>query len=63
MITDTGYQGLQKIHTNSELPKKKSKKNALTKEDKKNNRSLASDRVRTSARLMKLDKNRDIMGV
>ncbi len=45
MITDTGYQGLQKIHTNSELPKKKSKKNALTKEDKKNNRSLASDRV------------------
>ncbi|KJV53891.1 transposase DDE domain protein [Orientia tsutsugamushi str. Gilliam] len=23
MITDTGYQGIQKIHNNSELPKKK----------------------------------------
>lgn len=45
MITDTGYQGLQKIHINSALPKKKSKKNPLTKEDKKNNKSLASDRV------------------
>ncbi|KJV75995.1 IS5 family transposase ISOt6 [Orientia tsutsugamushi] len=30
-ITDTGYQGIQKIHNNSELPKKKSKKNPLTK--------------------------------
>ncbi|KJV97124.1 DDE superendonuclease family protein [Orientia tsutsugamushi str. UT76] len=29
-ITDTGYQGIQKIHNNSELPKKKSKKNPLT---------------------------------
>lgn len=45
MITDTGYQGLQKIHTNSILPKKKSKRNPLTKEDKKNNKSLASNRV------------------
>ena len=34
--TDTGYQGLQKIHANTESPKKKSKKNPLTKEDKEN---------------------------
>ena len=45
MITDTGYQGLHKLHTNSVLPKKKSKKRPLTKEDKKNNKNLASDRV------------------
>jgi len=45
VIIDTGYQGLQKLHANSVLPKKKSKKNPLTKEDKKNNKSLASDRV------------------
>jgi hypothetical protein len=45
VITDTGYQGLQKIHINSVLPKKKSKNNPLTKEDKKNNKSLASNRV------------------
>ncbi|SPR06220.1 IS5 family transposase ISOt6 [Orientia tsutsugamushi] len=30
-IADTGYQGIQKIHNNSELPKKKSKKNPVTK--------------------------------
>lgn len=44
-ITDTGYQGLQKLHIKSELPKKKSKKYPLTKEDKKQNQALASVRV------------------
>uniref|UniRef100_UPI000A814B4B transposase family protein n=1 Tax=Orientia tsutsugamushi TaxID=784 RepID=UPI000A814B4B len=39
------YQGIQKIHNNSELPKKKSKKNTLTKNDKKNNPRLAGARV------------------
>ena len=45
VITDTGYQGIHKIHTRSELPKKRSKKNPLTQEDKKNNQALASERV------------------
>ena len=45
MLTDTGYQGIQKIHANSQLPKKKTKKNPLTKEDKKSNRKLSSVRV------------------
>jgi hypothetical protein len=45
VITDTGYQGIQKLHINSELPKKRSKKNPLTKEDKKRNKELASERV------------------
>lgn len=44
-ITDTGYQGIQKLHGNSELPKKRSKKNPLTKEAKKKNQELASERV------------------
>ncbi|KJV56520.1 DDE superendonuclease family protein, partial [Orientia tsutsugamushi str. Kato PP] len=35
----------KKIHNNSELQKKKSKKNPLTKNDKKNNRRLAGERV------------------
>ncbi len=39
------YLGIQKIHNNSELPKKKSKKNPLTKNDKKNNCRLAGERV------------------
>jgi len=43
--TDTGYQGIAKIHANSVLPKKKSKKNPLTKEDKAFNRTVSSRRV------------------
>jgi hypothetical protein len=45
VITDTGYQGITKIHANSELPKKKSKKNPLSEEDKKSNQAVASERV------------------
>ena len=41
----TGYQGLQKLHSNTVMPKKKSKKNPLAKEDKKKNRTISSQRV------------------
>ena len=44
-VTDSGYQGIQKIHAKSEFPKKRSKKNPLSREDKKNNHRLASERV------------------
>lgn len=44
-LTDTGYQGIHKLHQNSELPKKKTKKHLLTREDKKKNRALSSERV------------------
>ena len=40
VIVDSGYQGLQKIHNNTFLPKKKSKNKPLTKEDKKNIRAI-----------------------
>jgi hypothetical protein len=43
--TDTGYLGIKKIHSNTSLPKKKSKHNPLTKEDKIRNRELSSERV------------------
>ena len=42
---DTGYLGIQKLHANSELPKKKSKKHPLTKADKRHNHRVASERV------------------
>jgi hypothetical protein len=32
-LTDTGYQGINKLHANTDLPKK----NPLTKEDKRKN--------------------------
>jgi len=45
IVTDTGYQGIQKLHRKSELPKKRSKKNPLTKEDKMKNQEISSERV------------------
>jgi hypothetical protein len=45
VLTDTGYQGLQKIHAKSRMPKKKTKKIPLTKEDKSKNRKLSSERA------------------
>lgn len=44
-LVDTGYQGIQKIHENSGIPKKKRKNKPLTKEEKKSNRELSSQRV------------------
>jgi hypothetical protein len=45
VAVDTGYQGMQKIHAKTVLPKKKSKKHSLSKGDKKNNTALAKQRV------------------
>lgn len=42
---DSGYQGIVKLHANSSIPKKKNKKNPLTKEDKEINRKISSERV------------------
>lgn len=42
---DTGYLGLPKRHVKTTMPKKKSKKNPLTKEDKEKNKEISSDRV------------------
>jgi hypothetical protein len=43
--TDTGFLGIIKFHANSVLPKKKSKKHSLSKEDKQRNREISSSRV------------------
>ena len=45
LLTDGGYQGLKKLHTRTQMPKRKSKKTPLTKEDKKNNQHLARERI------------------
>ena len=46
-LRDTGYQGIHKLHQHSVLPKKTTKQNALSKEDKKNTRALSRERVLT----------------
>ena len=45
METDTGFQGIQEIHANSVLPRKRSKNHPLTQEDKQHNRAVSSSRV------------------
>ena len=44
-VTDSGYTGIKKLQKNSRLPKKSSKKKPLTKEDKRQNREISSERV------------------
>jgi len=44
-LADKGYQGLQKLHSNSQIPLKKPKGGSLSKEDKRFNRQLARQRI------------------
>jgi IS5 family transposase len=45
VLADSGYQGIGEIHSKVEIPKKRTKKEGLTKEDKRNNRELSRERV------------------
>ena len=45
VLADSGYQGIKKIHQNADLPKKNSKKKPLTKQEKKENHQISSERV------------------
>jgi hypothetical protein len=42
---DKGYQGIQKLHANSQVPKKKPGKGELSSSDKRRNRELTINRV------------------
>ena len=42
LLADSGYQGIIKIHSNSQIPVKRKNKPELTAADKKYNRQLAS---------------------
>jgi len=44
-VTDSGYTGIKKIQKHSRLPKKSSKKKPLTKEEKRQNQEISSERV------------------
>lgn len=45
ILADTGYLGIRSLHENSTIPKKKSKKYPLTKEEKKQNREVSRKRI------------------
>lgn len=45
ILADLGFLGIHKIHLNSEIPNKGSKNHKLTKEQKKENRELARQRI------------------
>jgi len=44
-VVDSGYQGLQRAHANTAMPKKRSKKKPLSATDKTRNRAVSSERV------------------
>jgi hypothetical protein len=44
-LTDSGYVGFHEIHKNTRMPKKRSKKNPLSAQDKCHNRKLSSQRI------------------
>jgi transposase len=44
-LADSGYQGLEKYHPNSQTPKKKSKHHPLTDQEKASNREIARQRI------------------
>ena len=46
LLADTGYQGVDKLHHNSQTPHKKSKHHPLTPRQKQQNYALASRRIR-----------------
>lgn len=45
LLADLGFLGVNKIHQNSEIPHKNSKKQPLTKEQKRQKRELAKQRI------------------
>jgi ribosomal protein L17 len=44
-LADTGYLGLSTLHSNSQIPAKKSKLHPLTKQQKASNRRLSHERI------------------
>lgn len=44
-ITDSGYLGIKRLQNTSVLPKKRSKKHSLTKEEKESNRHISVQRA------------------
>lgn len=54
VYADSGYQGLQNDHPNTDIPFKKSKKKKLTKDEKSYNRALSSFRVRVEHKIAHL---------
>ena len=45
VLVDSGYQGLQKIHKNTAIPKKSMKKRKLSIDEKKKNQKIAKEKV------------------
>ena len=54
MLADSGYQGLQKIHKNIQLPIKSRKNKPINSSSKAYNRKLASERIAVEHKIREL---------
>lgn len=62
LLADTGYQGVDKLHSKSQTPYKKSKHQPLTPEQKQYNKALASRRIKVEHALRLLKRFRILSG-
>ena len=46
VFADSGYQGINKLHKNTEIPKKKTKKTSLSSQDKRNNLDISRTKIK-----------------
>lgn len=53
-LTDSGFQGIQKLHANCLKPIKGTKKKPLTKQDKEHNHEVSSQRVMVEHTIRKM---------
>jgi len=44
-LVDSGYTGIKRVHSSTDLPKKRTKNKPLTREEKNRNREISSQRV------------------
>lgn len=54
ILADSGYQGLQKVHHNTSIPYKKTKKKPLSKSEKAYNKTLSQARVKVENKIREL---------
>jgi transposase len=54
LLADSGYEGLQKLKVCTEKPLKRTKKNPLTREQKRQNRELSGRRIKVEHAIRRL---------
>ena len=63
VLCDSGYRGIEKLHSKSILPQRKPYRKSLSSEDKEKNKALARDRVKVEHKFAQMKTNRILKDV